>query len=64
MRFRAKVAEAAGAAVVFHPCDGRFHRPSIRVVRAANDNRLPLRIALLRALAIGIIGVLIAYAIL
>jgi len=62
-RLRAKVAERAGATVFFTP-GGRFQRPSVRLRRPVNDNRLPLRFAVIRAVAIGASGALIAYMIL
>jgi hypothetical protein len=62
-RLRARVAERAGATVVFRP-GGRFQRPQVQLRRPVNDNRLPLRLALARALAIGVLAALIAYMVL
>lgn len=63
MRLRAKVAERAGTTAIFSP-SRRFQRPLVRLRRPVNDNRLPPRLALMRALVVGASAALIAYMIL
>jgi hypothetical protein len=62
-RLRARVAESTGATVVFTP-GRRPRRPPIRLRRPVNDNRLPLRLTIIRAVAVGASAALIAYMIL
>lgn len=63
MRLRARVAET-GATAIFSSEARRFHRPPVRLQRPVNDNRVPFRLVVVRALAIGATAAMLVYVLL